>query len=92
MADGAIPIYNYQGHEVVFSHTAECPKKFCATGMKYHPVFTDLRSYTDALEMLKKVRKDVEATWKGRYFEYCSYILKISPDEYELTYKCYILP
>ena len=90
MVDGK-PIFNYQGHEVVFSYTAECPKEFSAKSMKYHPVFDKLESKADAVQMLQKIRKDVEKTWKGQYFEYSSYILKISPNEYKLTYKCYII-
>ena len=90
MVDGKT-IFNYQGHEVVFSYTAECPKEFSAKGMKYHPVFDKLESKADAIQMLQKIRKDVEKTWKGRYFEYSSYILKIDHNKYELTYKCYII-
>lgn len=92
MADGTIPIYNYQGYKVVYSHSAECPKEYSAKGMKYHPVFDNLHSYTAAIQKLKKVRAEVEAIWSGRYFEYSSYILEISPHEYELTFKCYINP
>ena len=92
MADGNPPIYNYQGHKVVYSYSVECPKEYRTTGMKYHPVFDKLRSYTAALQKLKKVRKEVEDIWSGRYFEYSAYILEISPHEYELTYKCYIIP
>ena len=93
MADQRIYPINYQGYEVVYSHTAECPKDYVAQGMKYCPVFDDLTSYTAAMQKLNKIRRDLkESTYLNKFFEYCAYVLKINDHTFELHYKAYILP
>ena len=85
------PRLNYNGHEVVYSHTADCPREYQSCNCKYHPVFDNIESLALAMKKLESLREDIKRVIGMKFFEYSSYILKIGPKNYSLTFKCYIL-
>ena len=84
-------LYNYNGHEVVYSFSADCPKEFKSCNCKYNPVFDNIESLAKAMEKLDSLREQIKQVKGMRFFEYSSYILKISHKNYSLTFKCYVI-
>ena len=82
-------VFNYEGHEVVYSYSADCPKEFKTDPKKYMPVFDNITSKDAALRKLSDLRKQIRESKSLIFFEYSSYILKISERHYRLTFKCY---
>ena len=84
---------NYQGYEVVQSHSAECPVEYKKRGSKFCPVYDDLRSLSAAMQKLNQVREELKnSKYMKNSFEYSSYILKVNAHTFELHFKAYVLP